>query len=66
MIIKTDNKCCSEDEYFATEADLIKDANRYYQDHWCEDPSFDRNYTIITFEEAKRLFEFEDYTIKII
>lgn len=66
MILKIDNKGCSEDEIFETEADLIEDANRYYQDHWCEDPSFDRNHTIITFKEAKRLFETEDYAIKII
>lgn len=66
MIIKIDNKGCSEDEIFATKADLIEDANRYYQEHWCEVSNFDRKYIITTFEEAKGLFEIKDYTIKII
>ena len=66
MIIKIDNKWCSEDEIFATKADLIEDSNRYYQEHWCEVSNFDRKYIITTFEEAKGLFEIEDYTIKII
>lgn len=66
MIIKIDNKGCSDDEVFETEADLIEDANLYYQEHWCENSNFDRNHIIITFEEAKGLFEIEDYTIKII
>ena len=48
------------------EEDLIEDANRYYQLHWCEDESFDKKYIISTFEEAKILFEIEDYTITII
>ncbi len=66
MIIKIDNKGYSEDEIFETEADLIEDANQYYQEHWCEISNFDRNRIIITFEEAKGLFEIEDYTIKVI
>lgn len=66
MIIKIDNKGYSEDEIFTTEADLIEDANRYYQEHWCEISNFDRNHIITTFEEAKGLFEIEDYTIKVI
>ena len=63
---KIDNKGYSEDEIFASEADLIDDANLYYQEHWCEISNFDINHTIITFEKAKELFEIEDYTIKII
>lgn len=66
MILKADNKGCSEDEIFETEEDLIEDVNRYYQLHWCEDESFDRKHIITTFEEAKWLFEVEDYTISIV
>ncbi|MBD5403066.1 hypothetical protein HDR58_09795 [bacterium] len=51
---------------FKTEFDFIVDANEYYHEHCTLDDDYDTNYTIATFEEAKRLFEIEDYTIKIV
>lgn len=66
MILKIDNKDCSKNKIFKTEFDFIVDANEYYHEHCTLDDDYDTNYTIATFEEAKRLFEIEDYTIKIV
>lgn len=66
MILKIDNKGCSKDEIFKTEFDFIVDANEYYHEHCTFDEDYDPNYTLVSFAEAKSLFEMEDYTIKII
>lgn len=66
MILKIDNKGCSKNKIFKTEFDFIVDANEYYHEHCTFDEDYDPNYTLVSFAEAKRLFETEDYTIKII
>lgn len=66
MILKIDKKHTSKNEIFKTEYDFVVKANEYYHENCTFDEDYDPNYTMVDFVEAKRMFEMEDYTIKLI
>ncbi len=66
MIIKIYKEGCNKYELFNSIIDFIVAANEFYHKYCIFDDDYDTNYTIVSFEEARRVYEMENYTIEII
>lgn len=48
---------------YATKTEVIRDANRYYWDHFNQDEDYDENFAVGSFKHALEFWEANGYSI---
>ena len=51
-------------ERYDNEEYVVKDATRFYHEHFTMEENYDENFEVKTFEQAKELFEANGYAIR--